>query len=260
MTRIRHVVALVVVIPAAAALAQQVDTSKAAQLYETAINEMIGGSQNRDPIRAVADLRESAKLGYAPAQTAMIAYAETQEEAASFCKKAAEQGDSLGQWCIGRANFLGNGVLKDWSAAETWLRKSADQGNPFAAYTIGLIKEDRDPKAAPEWYQKAAEQGLPQAQRSLARMLLDGTHIKQDKYRSYVWLLVADEIDQSPSINEDALESDLGTVTTNKAKTEARALALKVSRAANTRGCTGWDGEFGNPPSLPPLEIQKYCR
>lgn len=258
MKHIRQIAAFLVLSSAVAALAQQAETSKAAQLYETAINEMIGGSQNRDPIRAVSDLRESAKLGYAPAQIAMVAYADTQEEAASFCRKAAEQGDSLGQWCIGRAYFLGSGVLKDWSTAETWLRKPV--GNPFAAYTIGLIKEERDPNAAPGWYQKAAEQGLPQAQRALARMLLDGTHVKQDKYRAYVWLLVADEIDQSPSIDEGTLESDLGTITTNKAKTEARALAVKVSRTANARGCTGWDGEFGTPPSLPPLEIQKYCR
>src|SRR6185312_6195371 len=210
MNRIRQFAFLLALGSAIAASAQQLERSKAVQLYDSAINEMIGGAQNRDPMRAVSDLRESAKLGYAPAQTAMVYYSETQEEAVEFCRKAAEQGDGLGEWCVGRAYYLGNGVLKDWSVAEKWLRKASEQGNPYAALTMGLIQEERDPKSAPAWFQRAAEQGLPQAQRSLARMLLEGTHIAQDKYHAYVWLVAADQIDQATSVAENALESDLG--------------------------------------------------
>lgn len=240
--------------------AQGTKPSKAADLYESALNDMAGGSQTRDPIRGVSNLREAARLGYAPAQTAMLFYAVTQEEAATFCKKAAEQGDVLGQWCIGRAYYLGNGVSRDLPEAERWLGKAADQGNPFAAYTIGLIKEDRDPKSAPTWFRKAAEQGLPQAQQKLGLILKEGRYITTDKYQAYIWLLASVESGATPTEQESALESDLGTTTVNKAKPEARELARKLSRTANAHGCTGWDGEFDAVPSLPPLTIQKFCR
>jgi hypothetical protein len=75
-----------------------------------------------------------------------------------------------------------------------------------------------------------------------------------------VWLLVADEIDQTPSVQEGILESDLGSAAVAKAKTEARQLAARVVRSASAHGCTGWDGEFDAVPSLPPVSVQKYCR
>lgn len=240
--------------------AQQPEPSRAAQLYDRALNLMSGGEQNRDPVKAVDDLRESARQGYAPAQTAMVFYAASQEEAFGFCKKAAEQGDALGQWCVGRAYFTGEGAQKDWLAAETWLRKAADQGNPFAAYTMGLIQEERDPKAAPAWFQTAADQGLPQAMRKLGLLLKEGRYVSIDKYRAYVWLLASVEAGGAQASEIGALESDLGAATVDRGKTEARALAQKTARAAIAHGCTGWEGEFGTPPNLPPVDVQRYCR
>lgn len=253
--------ALVIVLGLSGALAsQEPETSRAAQLYDRALNLMTGAAQNRDPVRAVDDLRESARLGYPPAQTAMIFYAVSQEEAFGYCKKAAEQGDALGQWCVGRAYFTGEGVQKDWLAAEVWLRKAAAQANPFAAYTMGLIQEERDPKTAPTWFQQAAEQGLPQAMRKLGLMLKDGRYLSVDRYRAYVWLQASAESGGAEVPEIGPLESDLGSTNVNKAKTEARELAQKTARAAIAHGCTGWEGEFGTPPSMPPLDVQRYCR
>ena len=150
--------------------------------------------------------------------------------------------------------------MRDWSAAETWLRKSADQGNPFAAYMIGLIKEDRDPKSAPQWFQKAAEQGLPQAQQKLGLLLSEGRSIAIDEYHGYVWLLVSVESGAPQSSEISSLEADLGTTAVNKAKAEARELARTTSRSVVAHGCAGWDGEFANIPTLPPLDMKKYCR
>ncbi|MGH9523009.1 MAG: tetratricopeptide repeat protein [Terriglobales bacterium] len=254
------VVAVAIMLVAATASAQQPQALNAAELYQSALNLMTGGSQTRDPIDGVSKLRESAKLGYAPAQTAMIDYADTPEEAAGFCRKAADQGDVLGEWCIGRAYFLGSGVLKDWSTAEKWLQKASEQGNPFAAYTLGLIAQDRDPKSAPAWFQKAAEQGLPQAQRKLGLVLKQGRSVATDKYHAYVWLLVSEEAGATAGPELDELESDLGTTTVSRAKIEARELARTTSRTATAHGCTGWTGEFDDLPALPPIDIQKFCR
>ncbi len=240
--------------------AQQKQPIRAAELYESALNELTGSAQNRDEFRGIDLIRQAARLGYAPAQTAAAFYAETREQAFDWCKKAALQGDVLGQWCVGTRYFAGNGTDRNLTLAEQWLRKSADQGNPFAAYWLGVLKLDRDPKAAAPWFQQAAEGGLPQAQRKLAGLLIEGVHAPKDKYRAYVWLLVADELDQSPAAIEGPLENDLGSAAVGKAKIEARQLAAKVSRTTTAHGCTGWEGEFDSSPSFPPVSFQKYCR
>lgn len=243
---------------AIASVAQEPKPSPA-DLYESGLNDLTGSAQYRDEARGIDHIRRSAQLGYAPAQLAAAFYAETEQRAFDWCKKAADQGDAFGEWCVGARYLSGNGAIRNVTLAEQWLRKAADQGNPFAAYMVGVIKLDREPKAAAPWFEQAAEQGLPQAQRKLARLQLEGIHAPKDKYRAYVWLLVANEIDQSSAI-DGSLESDLGTAAVAKAKIEARELAQKVSRAANARGCTGWEGEFDVVPALPPVSVQKYCR
>src|SRR4051812_41599974 len=115
-------IAIFVFLPAML-IAQEPKASKAAALFEQGLNEMTGGAQSQDAVRSIEHIREAARQGYAPAQTAMVFYSQTQQEAAEFCKKAAEQGDVLGQWCIGRAYYLGSGVSRDLTEAERWLRK-----------------------------------------------------------------------------------------------------------------------------------------
>jgi hypothetical protein len=46
----------------------------------------------------------------------------------------------------------------------------------------------------------------------------------------------------------------------SNAKAKARELEKSVSRAVNSRGCTGWDGEFDELPTAPPPKIQQFCR
>jgi TPR repeat protein len=107
---------------------------------------------------------------------------------------------------------------------------------------------------------RAAEQGLPQAQQALGRLLREGRNIPIDKYHAYVWLLTSVELGAPQAEDVGALESDLGAAAVDKAKTEARELARTTARTSTAHGCTGWEGEFATPPSMPPLEIQKYCR
>jgi TPR repeat protein len=259
MIRLHQIASLLIILTSFVA-AQEPKPPTAAELYESGMNDLIGSALSRDGTRGLERIRESAHRGYAPAQMAAAFYAESAPDAFDWCKKAATQGDALGAWCVGIRYLDGNGAQRSVTEAEKWLRKAADAGNPFAAYTIGVIKLDRDPKAAAPWFQQAAEQGLPQAQRQLARLLMEGVHAPKDKYRAYVWFLVSDETSLIAAEQESTLENDLGSAAVSKAKTEARDLATKVSRTANAHGCTGWDGEFDASPTLPPPSLQKFCR
>lgn len=259
MKHVLRVAVLIALIPCLLA-AQEPKPSKASDLFDEGMNDMIGADQYRDPIRGMERIRQAAVLGYAPAQMAMAFYSETPEQAFDWCKKAALQDDALGEWCVGLRYYNGFGVSRNVTEAEKWLRKAANQGNPFAAYIIGLIKEERDPKSAPAWFQQAAEQGLPQAQQKLGLLLKEGRYLKPDKYRAYVWLLVSSEYQGFATDALSSLESDLGRIAVNKAKTEARDLAQKLSRSTNAHGCTGWEGEFDPVPTLPPVNVQKFCR
>jgi TPR repeat protein len=52
-------------------------------------------------------------------------------QAADWYKKAAKQDDRLADWLLGRLYYIGNGIPRDLSAAESWLQKPARQGDPL---------------------------------------------------------------------------------------------------------------------------------
>ena len=63
----------------------------------------------------------------------------------------------------------GRGVPKSDQLAATWYSKAADQGDADAQYTLGQMYADgrglpKDAKQAATWYRKAAEQGHADAQ------------------------------------------------------------------------------------------------
>jgi len=82
-------------------------------------------------------------------------------QAADWYRKAAEQGDPLAQWLLGRLYFVGSGLSRDYSAAQKWLTPSAKQGNPFAAYLLGEVMLERDYRKAPHWSMWPVATGAP---------------------------------------------------------------------------------------------------
>ena len=50
--------------------------------------------------------------------------------------KSAEQGNSFGQYYLGLMYQYGRGVEKDLKKAIEWYSKSAEQGNSFAQYPL----------------------------------------------------------------------------------------------------------------------------
>jgi uncharacterized protein len=238
-------------------------------LYERGMDAITGVGPSRNDLEGIDYFRHSADLGYGPAQIALGYYYETgtviagnQSQALDLYRKAAAQGDPLASWFAGRRYFLGNGVPQDLEAAQKWLKPAAEQNNAFAAYYLGRIMAERDYNKAPALYKIAADQGLPQAQYFYAKTLKNGRGIAQDRFNAYVWFTIALDAHYTAA-STDLAELDGGGFFTlaqlSDAKANARELEHTVIRAVNARGCSGWDGEFDEFPTVPPPKLQPYC-
>jgi TPR repeat protein len=236
-------------------------------IYNRGLNAFLGPGTTY-PTQGLADIRRAAEMGYVPAETALgtvyqkgIAVTSNVAEATRWYRKAAESGDSLGEYLLGRTYFVG--PPKDDNEAMKWLGKAADQGNAFAQYLLGRVLESRGEYAkAADAYRDAAEQGLPQAEFHLGLLLKDGQGgVPQDKVEAYVWLqLAALASPGTAQMPLSLLEGALSPSEVEAAKTKAREREGKVRRALHSHGCEGWDGESNELPTVPPLETQKYCR
>ena len=238
-------------------------------LYEKGMNALTGTGFSRSDLTGVDYIRQSADLGYAPAQSAMGYFEEVgffaprePEQAAAHYAKAAAQGDRVAEWVLGRMYFTGIGQARNLGEAERWLTKAANLGDPFGAELLGSVKLERNDKAAAaSAFRKAAEQGLPFAQQQLGLLLKDGQGVPIDKSEAYVWLLLSFDGGIQATVNDlKQLEAELGNTKVETAKTRSRELEANVSRTVVSRGCTGWQGELASVPATPPPDLQPFCR
>ena len=238
-------------------------------LFDKGMNALEGSSATRSDPNAIEYIRRSAERGFAPAQVVLGYFYETGRATApdpraafEWYKKAAEQDDPLAQWQVGRMIYAGLVSARDLNEARTWLEKSAEHNDPFAQYLLGRIALERnDYLHSAKRFKQAGEQGLPQAQQRLALLMRDGQGVPQNKFDSYVWLLISNDAGM-PSLTPDlqALEAELGSTRTEEAKTKARLLETSVTRSVVAHGCSGWPGEFDAIPAPPPPTLQKFCR
>ena len=238
-------------------------------LYERGMDAITGYGSSHSDLDGIEYFRRSAEMGYGPAQIALGYYYDTgtvvagdQSRALDLYRKAAAQDDPLAAWLVGRRYFLGGGTPRDLDAAAKWLKMSADKNNPFGAYLLGRIMADRDYTKAPALYKIAADQGLPQAQYFYAKTLKDGRGVPQDRFNAYVWFMIALDAHYIVA-STDLSELDSGGYFTlaqiTEAKAKARSLEQAVIRAVNSRGCSGWGGEFDEIPTAPPPKLQPFC-
>ncbi|KAF9930951.1 hypothetical protein FBU30_011060 [Linnemannia zychae] len=95
------------------------------------------------------------------------------QQAMYWFRKAADQGDPIGQRKVGYLYDNGLGIPRNEPLAIEWYTKAAEQGNPGAQFSLGIKSwhgsegVKMDGKKAMEWFQKAAEQGDPEAQHNL---------------------------------------------------------------------------------------------
>ena len=117
--------------------------------------------------------------------------------AASWYRKAAEQGNAIAQFHLGFMYDFGRGVPQDYAAAVSWYRKAAEQGNADAQLHLGVMYDKgsfmydkgkgvpQDDAAAVSWYRRAAEQGDAHGQLALGVMYFRGTGVPQDYVQAH---------------------------------------------------------------------------
>ena len=120
------------------------------------------------------------------------------QEAVSWFRKAAEQGDVDAQLWLGVMYANGKGVPEDDQEAASWYYRAAEQGHAEAQYSLGLRYSygrgvPEDGREAVFWYRKAAEQGHAEAQCSLGVSYADGKGVPEDDGEAVFWYRKAAE-------------------------------------------------------------------
>ena len=101
-----------------------------------------------------------------------VAVPQDSAEAEKWFRKAADQGNALGQVGLGVCYRGGEGVARDPAEAVERFRQAAAQGHALGQYWLGKCYRDgegvaRDRAEAVKWFRKAADQGHKQAQELL---------------------------------------------------------------------------------------------
>ncbi|MBY4770388.1 tetratricopeptide repeat protein [Burkholderia ambifaria] len=150
---------------------------------------------------ALARLRTLARRGSGDAQAALgIALVDAREpglrdEGRGWLETAADgKTDSpaarRAQLALGKALLLGSGdIPKDYARARALLGEAARQGDPAAAYYLGLIYRSgygttADPVQAAHWFELASRADIPAADFMLANAYRDGSGVPHDEARA----------------------------------------------------------------------------
>lgn len=102
------------------------------------------------------------------------------------------------QIMLARMYYHGTGVTADATEAATWMRKAADQGSTVAEYDSGVFREDgiggpKDHAAAATWFRTAAHQRHAEAAFRLALMYQSGLGVDRDGAMALLWIDAAIE-------------------------------------------------------------------
>lgn len=160
-------------------------------------------------------------------------------DALIFCKQAAAQGDSNGQYGLGSLYLLGQGVPENNQEAAKWYRLAAMQGDANGQYGLGLLYfygsgVEQDFQEAAKWIRLAAVQGNDKAQATLSVMYIFGSSgVTKDYVRAYMWAsLAADKGNRNGQQNRKSAASMM----TPSQITEAQEMAA-VCLLNNYKNC-----------------------
>ncbi len=140
-----------------------VDKKDAADWFKKAAN-----SGNTDAMVALGELALSGQGGLSV------------QDAAAWFTRAANANRTEAMVALAGMYRLGKGVDIDLAKTKHWLRKAANYGDNLAAYELGNLHLEHDPKQALVWYEQAARQGEPQAAYAAAIMYAENFNIKPD--------------------------------------------------------------------------------
>lgn len=145
-------------------------------------------------------LRQQATAGDAEAQAKLgldlIKSKSPTDKAAAieWFRKSAEHGNADGEWNLGTAYFVGNGVSRDVSTGLDWMRRSLSDGsgNHMFMYGMMLATFGGDPHQGMAWAHKSAEAGFAPGMMMWSMAELSGKNgIPQNKADAEQWMLRA---------------------------------------------------------------------
>ena len=120
------------------------------------------------------------------------------QEAVSWFRKAAEQGDVDAQLWLGVMYANGKGVPEDDQEAASWYYRAAEQGHAEAQFRLGVMYANgkgvpEDDQEAASWYYRAAGQGHAGAQFWLGASYAYGWGVPADDREAASWYRKAAE-------------------------------------------------------------------
>lgn len=115
-----------------------------------------------------------------------------QAAAAKWYERAAAQGHSQAQYCLGLQYENGWGVPRDCYQAHAWYAKAASQRCAEAQYALARLLENgwgapQDESNAMTWYQQAAEQGYALAQHRIGDIYYYGLYGRKSISDAWEW-------------------------------------------------------------------------
>ncbi|PHS37891.1 MAG: hypothetical protein COA91_08995 [Robiginitomaculum sp.] len=128
------------------------------------------------------------------------------QDAADWLTRAADNNRTDAMVALAEMYRLGKGVDIDLTKTKHWLRKAANYGDNIAAYELGNIHLERDPKQALIWYEQAATQGEPQAAYAAAILYAENFNITPDAAKA------AKLLKQAANAGLAAAQADYGLV------------------------------------------------
>ena len=103
----------------------------------------------------------------------------------------------MAQYLVGSMCAKGAvGFTKNAVRAATWYRKAAEQGHAEAQFSLGFMYVSgegvpEDDAQALAWFHKAAEQGDARSQALLGGMYHQGQRVPKDDVQAYAWFSLA---------------------------------------------------------------------
>ncbi len=113
-------------------------------------------------------------------------------------------GNAVAQTALAERYLSGNDGGSNPEEALRWYRRSADQGNGTALYTLGYMAESgtgipADGATAVTYYQAAAEAGVAEAQTNLGALLEEGRLVDRDMAKAIEWYQRAADRGSAPA-------------------------------------------------------------
>ena len=110
---------------------------------------------------------------------------DVRDECVEELTQLAEDGEQHAQCLLGKLYRDGGLLIPDDEQAEKWFRRSAEQGNGYAAYALGkLLQFQHRMTEAADCYERAAIDGNQYAQYRLAKLYLIGSGVSKDVDRA----------------------------------------------------------------------------